>query len=229
MKITCIIPFFNERDRILKVLDGVIKIIGLYEILLVDDGSNDGGAKLVRKHYPKLTIISSLKNQGKTEAVALGLKKAKGTHILLLDADLQNFQYKEIENVILAIKNSPTIDMIILKRNNKRLFRANTLISGERILQKKDLVEVLAAYQPKGFQLELVINQYMLENHKNVYWMPISASNSSSIEKRGIRGGIQKIIAMHIDIVTYIGLYNTIRQVLFFGRREYRYYNKWAF
>jgi glycosyltransferase involved in cell wall biosynthesis len=222
MSITCIIPFFNERDRILKVLDGVIKIKGLYEILLVDDGSTDGSAQLVRKHYPRLTIISSFKNQGKTEAIVLGLKKAKGTHILLLDADLQNFQYKEIENILHAVKNDSTIDMIILKRNNKRLFRANILISGERILKKQDLLEVLAAYQPKGFQLELAINQYMLENHKNVYWMPISAINSSSIEKRGISGGIQKIIAMHIDIVTYIGLYNTIRQVLFFGKREYR-------
>lgn len=222
MSITCIIPFFNERDRILKVLDGVIKIKGLYEILLVDDGSTDGSAELVSKHYPKLTIISSFKNQGKTEAVALGLKKAKGTYILLLDADLQNFQYKEIENAILAVKNAPTIDMIILKRNNKRLLRANTLISGERILQKQDLLEVLAAYQPKGFQVELAINQYMLENHKNVYWIPISAANTSAIEKRGVRGGIQKILDMHVDIVAYIGLYNTIRQVLFFGKREYR-------
>lgn len=222
MSITCIIPFFNERDRILKVLDGVVKIKELDQILLVDDGSTDGSTELVRKQYPKLTIIRSFKNKGKTEAVALGLKKAKGTHILLLDADLQNFYYKEIENAILAVKNAPTIDMIILKRNNKRLFRANILISGERILQKKDLLEILAKYRPKGFQVELAINQYMLENHKNVYYMPISATNSSSLKKRGVVGGIQKILSMHIDIVAYIGLYNTIRQVLFFGKREYK-------
>ncbi|HSW97563.1 MAG TPA: hypothetical protein VLF89_07095, partial [Candidatus Saccharimonadales bacterium] len=100
-------------------------------------------------------------------------------------------------------------------------FRANTLISGERILQKKDLLEILAKYRPKGFQVELAINQYMTDNNKNVYWMPISAVNTSSIKKRGVISGIQKIIGMHIEIVAYIGLYNTLRQVLFFAKREY--------
>jgi glycosyltransferase involved in cell wall biosynthesis len=137
MTITCIIPFFNERERISKVLDGVIKIKGLDEILLVDDGSTDRSVELVRKHYPKLTIIRNSKNLGKTEAIAVGLKRTISTHVLLLDADLQNFQYKEVEKAVFAVKNNPTVDMIILKRNNKRLFRANTLISGERILQKK--------------------------------------------------------------------------------------------
>ncbi|MEO6508874.1 MAG: glycosyltransferase [Patescibacteria group bacterium] len=222
MSITCIITFFNERDRILKVLDGVIKIKGLYEILLVDDGSTDGSAELIRKHYPKLTIIRNPKNMGKTEAISVGLKQTHDTHILLLDADLQNFQYKEVEKAVVAFKNAPTIDMIILKRNNKRLFRANTLISAERILQKQDLLEVLAAYKTKGFQIELAINQYMMDNNKNVYWIPISAANTSSIKKRGVISGIQKIIHIHIDIVSCIGLYNTIRQVFFFGKREYR-------
>ncbi|HSW96958.1 MAG TPA: glycosyltransferase family 2 protein [Candidatus Saccharimonadales bacterium] len=221
MTVTCIIPFFNERDRILKVLDGIVKIKGIDQFLLIDDGSTDGSAELVRKHYPKLTIIRNPKNLGKTEAISVGLKQTKGTHVFLLDADLQNFQYKEVENAILAVKNAPTIDMIILKRKNKRLLRANTLISGERILQKQDLLELLAAYQPKGFQVELAINQYMLENHKNVYWMPISAVNTSSIKKRGVISGIQKIIGMHIEIVTYIGLYNTFRQVLSLAKSEY--------
>lgn len=221
MTITCIIPFFNERDQILNILDGVIKIKELDEILLVDDGSTDGSAEIVKKRYPKLTIIHNPKNTGKTEAIAMGLKKAKGTSILLLDADLQNFQYKEVEKAVLVVKNNPTIAMIILKRNTKRLFRANTLISGERILQKKDLLEILVKYRPKGFQVELAINQYMMDNNKNVYWMPISAVNTSSIKKRGIMSGIQKIIGMHIDIVAYIGVYNTIRQVLLFCRKEY--------
>jgi hypothetical protein len=83
-------------------------------------------------------------------------------------------------------------------------------------------LEILAAYQPKGFQVELAINQYMLDNRKNVYWMPISAANTSSIEKRGVRSGRQKIIGMHIEIVAYIGLYNTFRQVVLFCTREYR-------
>jgi glycosyltransferase involved in cell wall biosynthesis len=222
MTFTCIIPFFNERDRILNVLDGVIKLKNLDQILLIDDGSTDGSAELIKKHYPKLTIIRNPKNLGKTEAISVGLKHAKGSYILLLDADLQNFHYKEVEEAVSAVKNAPTVDMIILKRNNKRLFRTNILISGERILNKKELLQVLEIYKPKGFEVEFAINQYMMDNYKHVYWMPISAVNFSSLKKMGFVKGIRKIICMHVDIVAYIGLYNTLRQVLFFCTREYK-------
>lgn len=221
MTFTCIIPFFNERDRILKVLDGVIKIKELDEVLLVDDGSTDETHKLIKMRYPKLTVIRNAKNRGKTEAIRAGLKQAQGTYIVLLDADLQNFQYREIEKALHAVKTDPSIDMIILKRNNKRLFRANTLISGERILRKKDLLKILAEYQPKGFQIELAINQHMMDNHSIVYWIPTSTLNTSSIKKRGILKGIHKILHMHLEIIAYIGLYNIIRQVLSFGKIEY--------
>ena len=71
---TCIIPFYNESDRILKVLDGVVKINGINEIICVDDGSTDNTSKLIRKRYPRITIISNPKNLGKTDAVNQALQ-----------------------------------------------------------------------------------------------------------------------------------------------------------
>jgi glycosyltransferase involved in cell wall biosynthesis len=170
--------------------------------------------------------MSSSYNQGKTEAVVSGLKKAKGTHILLLDSDLQDLQYKGIENAISAIKKDKTIDMIILRRTKTpvgiKVRFYDVLLCGQRVVKKDDLLKTLSLYRPKSYQLEFALNQYMFDKHKNVYWMPLSFKNTWSTKKMGVIQGIYKILDMHIDIIAYIGLYNMIRQVLFFGKREYR-------
>jgi len=114
--------------------------------------------------------------------------------------------------------------MIILRRIDApiiiKLNRGDTLLSGERILKKVDLKIILDNQQPKGYQLELAINQYMMTQNKNVYWLPSSALNTYPIHKRGLIKGIYKIISMQIDILTYIGFNNFIKQELFFCRRR---------
>src|SRR5258708_22105619 len=225
MSFTCLIPFFNERDRILKVLDEVVKIKGIDEILLIDDGSTDGTAEQVRKHFPNLTIIQSSKNFGKTEAVVLGLKKAKGDYILLLDADLKHLHHQEIENAITVVKRNSDIDMIIFNRINSSLFirtlRGAILTCGQRILKKEDLLQALSLYNPKGYQLEFALNRYMMDKQKKVYWMPLSAVNTPQTEKRGVNTGIQKIIHIHIEMFGYLGFYNSLKQFLFFCKEKY--------
>ncbi|MBI4028879.1 MAG: glycosyltransferase family 2 protein, partial [Candidatus Blackburnbacteria bacterium] len=143
MSCTCIIPFFNEYDRILKVLDEVLKVKLIDEIILVDDGSTDSTTEIVKKHYPSLKILNNLRNLGKTGAIKIGLQQAKGDYILLLDADLRNLNYNEIEAAITKIRDGRGIDMIVLRRINApffiKLVRGDILVSGERILKKEDL------------------------------------------------------------------------------------------
>ena len=85
-------------------------------------------------------------------AILEGLKHAKGNLILLLDADLRNLNYIEINNAIKAIEETPDIDMLILRRIKAPLFvkitRGDVLSTGERIVKRsiykncwKDLVK----------------------------------------------------------------------------------------
>jgi glycosyltransferase involved in cell wall biosynthesis len=226
MTITCIIPFFNEKNRILKVVDEIVKIKEIDQLLLVDDGSSDGTTEQVKKHFPNLTIIHNSKNLGKTEAVILGLKKAKGDYILLLDADLKHLHHQEIENALTVVKSNSDIDMIIFNRINSSLFirtlRGAILTSGQRILKQEDLLQALSHYKPKGYQLELALNEYMMDKHKNSYWMPISAVNTPQTEKRGVNIGIQRIINIHIEMFGYLGFYNALKELLFFCKKEYK-------
>lgn len=215
MTLTCIIPFFNERDRILNVLDVLVRIKGINEIICVDDGSTDGTSDIIKQHYSYLLIIENKKNLGKTEAIKLGVQRARGSYILILDADLHDLKYKGLEEAILAIKNDTTIDMIILKRIKTFFGIKNSfydvLLCGQRILKKDDLLKTLSLYQPKGYELEFALNQYMLVKHKKVYWMSLSFVNTSSTKKMGFIPGIYKIFQMSLGVsIGYIGLHNTI-------------------
>ena len=62
MNSTCLIPFFNEHSRILKVLDQVAMVEALDQIVCVDDGSIDGTAELVTKQYPGIKLVINPKN-----------------------------------------------------------------------------------------------------------------------------------------------------------------------
>lgn len=221
---TCIIPFYNEGERILKVLDGVVKIKGINEIICVDDGSIDNTLNKIKKRFPNIRLVRHDINLGKTEAISTGLRQTKDKYILLLDGDLRNFNYRHIEKAVLVIQKDKTIDMIILRRINApfiiKLNRGDILLAGERILKKNDLEKVITKLKPKGYQIEFAINQYMMENHKNVYWMPSSALNTYPTHKQGFLKGIYKIIEMQIDILRFISLYNFFKQEFFFCRKK---------
>ncbi len=226
MTITCIIPFFNERDRILKVLEEVIKIKSIDQLLLVDDGSTDDTVEQIKQHYPNIEILHNKKNLGKAESIHTCVKHAKGKYILLLDADLKGLKHQEIEKGIDVMRKNTDFDMIIFKRINPpflvRMSRGAILISGQRIIKKEDLLQALHTYRPQGYEIEFALNQYMMDKQKQAYWMPISASNTGSTKKLEFSKGMQKILYMHIEILKYLGLSKTIKQVLFFCKEEYK-------
>jgi len=91
MKLSIIIPAFNEKATILKVLAIVRKqpVLGLEkELIIVDDGSTDGTRDLL-KNAKGATVIFHEKNQGKGAALRTGLRQATGDILLIQDADLE--------------------------------------------------------------------------------------------------------------------------------------------
>ena len=97
LEISIVIPVYNERENLTMLDEKISKSIKPlnknYEIILVDDGSVDGSAELIRKLQDgnsHLRLIRFGRNYGQTAAFAAGFSKARGDIIVTMDADLQN-------------------------------------------------------------------------------------------------------------------------------------------
>ena len=92
MKISILIPVFNEKKTILKILEKVNiekKNFDL-QIVVSDDGSNDGTVEILKKNEHLFDIfVNKTSNDGKGSAIIEGLKKCSGQYTLIQDADLE--------------------------------------------------------------------------------------------------------------------------------------------
>ena len=95
--VSLIIPIYNEQANIAPLMERVFEVVsGLgfsFEVLAIDDGSQDGSFKLLEietAHRPELKVIRFRRNYGQTAAMMAGIDHAAGDILISLDADLQN-------------------------------------------------------------------------------------------------------------------------------------------
>ena len=88
MKISCIVVAHNSSGTINKCLDSVFSQSHVdKEVFVVDNGSSDKTADIVRSGYPQARLISNYKNAGAAEARNQAIDQATGVWVLALDAD----------------------------------------------------------------------------------------------------------------------------------------------
>jgi len=95
LKLSIIIPCYNEEETIKPLLDSIFKVSFpiKYEIIVVDDGSLINHKKILKEEIDskKIKFIRLLKNQGKGVAIRVGLKYATGEIFIIQDADFEYF------------------------------------------------------------------------------------------------------------------------------------------
>jgi glycosyltransferase involved in cell wall biosynthesis len=222
-KVSCIIPFFNEKEYIRQVLKAIRKADGISQVICVDDGSTDNTSEIVIREFSEVKLIQLEKNQGKSFAVKKGLEEVISEYVLLIDADLRDLNAGEISCAIDAIIRYNHIDMIILRRWKApwfiKLYRIDTLLSGERLLKAEDLQRIFSS-SVTGYQLEIAINLYMNQNNKKVFWYPSSALNTFKFQKFSPFKAIAKEMGMYASLVQHAGFINLIILLMRFGKEK---------
>jgi glycosyltransferase involved in cell wall biosynthesis len=91
MKLSVIMPVYNEEATIQEILKQVRAVGIVDEIIIVDDGSTDRTRELLKaeENQPGTIVIYQARNQGKGAAVRTGIDRAAGDIILIQDADLE--------------------------------------------------------------------------------------------------------------------------------------------
>jgi glycosyltransferase involved in cell wall biosynthesis len=88
MRISAVIPTYNRRDYLPRAIDSALaQTVPVDEILIVDDGSTDGSAELVRSRYQNRVRVIRQANAGVAGARRRGIQEARGEWIAFLDSD----------------------------------------------------------------------------------------------------------------------------------------------
>ncbi len=173
-KLSIIIPVYNEKRTIGKLLKKINKLKYINkEIIVVNDASTDGTKKILEKNKTFYSIlINHKKNLGKGAAIKSAQKKVSGDVIIIQDADLEYDprDYYKMLNLI-SIKNKVIYGSRVLGKNRYlskkfssfiRIFFNHILTIVSNILNNQKLTDAHTCY--KMFQKNVFLNIELEEN-----------------------------------------------------------------
>lgn len=206
MEISAVIPAYNEELRIRHVLDTLTKYSSLTDIIVVDDGSEDG-TSLVVTEYENVNLIRLSENKGKAQAIKEGLKQCKGEIIFLLDADLIGLNSEHIETMLEPLLHSDIEMTVGIFKTGRLITNLSQKIapglSGQRAF-KNILLEDILNLKMSGYSAEVAISKYIKANGikmQKVFLKDIS--HVMKEEKFGFSKGVVWRLKMYKDILKY--------------------------
>jgi len=195
-KISIVIPTYNEAGGIEQTIRGLKKELSElnleYEIIVVNDGSEDKTEEILKK-IPWIQLINHPTNKGYGAALKTGIKRSEGELIMIIDAD-NTYPSEATPELIKHISN---YDMVVGARVGKNAkiplirkpakyflnklanYLSETKIpdlnSGLRIM-KRDFIEKFIPILPNGFSFTTTITLGALTNGYSVKYIPINYS-----------------------------------------------------
>ena len=114
MKISIVVPCFNEIETIKKITSKIVNALNKYqyEILVIDDCSTDGSFEIlneIQSNNKNIKILSNSKNLGKGASLRKGFEEATGEIICIQDADLEYDPIDLIKMINLIIEGSADV------------------------------------------------------------------------------------------------------------------------
>jgi glycosyltransferase involved in cell wall biosynthesis len=215
--VSVVIPAFNEEEAVARVVEGLKAAAPWREVLVVDDGSSDqtaaraesAGARVLRHPY----------NKGNGAAVKTGLRAARGSAILFMDADGQH-DPEEARGLVepiglydMVIGSRSSRDQSLTRALGNAIFKALAswltdrdipdLTSGFRAASRERMLEILQLL-PNRFSYPTTSCLAFLKAGLNVGFVPVKARPRVGASKiRAARDGVRFVLIIFKIVTLY--------------------------
>lgn len=209
MKVSIVIPAYNESGSIGDVIQGVREHIPGAEVIVIDDASTDDTADVAKK--AGALVFTHPYNMGNGAAVKTGIRKATGDKIVLIDGDGQH-NPADIPRLLAAAGDHDMVVGARDPRTHANLFRrcANAvynlmatyitrvrvqdLTSGFRVIDRKVVLNHLCLL-PNTFSYPATVTLSFLRSGRSVCYLPVHAGKRTGQSKiRIIHDGAQFLL-----------------------------------
>ena len=232
VELSLIIPVYNEEEGVESTLKEVQRTFKRfegsidYEVIVVDDGSDDGTAELLEK-CPNIRLLRHKRNRGYGAALKTGIRSASGKVIAITDAD--GTYPNNIIPELYAKLSDENLDMIVAARTGKNVripllrrpanmvlnLLANSLTatkipdlnSGLRLFRRDQAIKFFNIISD-GFSFTTTITLAMVVNDYNVRFYPLEyAQRKGSSKIRPVRDTFNFLVL----IVRTIAFFNPLK------------------
>lgn len=190
MKLSVIIPIYNEASTLGELLARVQKVPVEKEIVIVDDGSDqETKSELARSVDAEVLLLTHSVNRGKGTAIRTGLEQASGDVVIIQDADLEYFPEDYIrlidaytENNALAVYGIRDLSRRsrLMRWGNRAMTMATNLLYGQRLQDMETCYKLIERglfqsldLRSKRFEIEAEITAKLLRSGVKIYETPI--------------------------------------------------------
>ncbi len=214
MKLSVLLPIFNEERELQACLDRVLASPVASEIIAVDDCSTDRTAQILRRYdNPRLKVICHTENRGKGGAIQSALQHVTGDVVIIQDADTEYdpCDYERLleplaegrADVVYGIRDLSTQPLIGYV-GNMFLTVVTNLLMGTRLADMETCYKVVPAalmrdlkLQSRGFEIEPEITAKLAKRRVRFAQVPVSYSPRRHAKKlRRFRDGFRSLFAL---------------------------------
>lgn len=208
--VSCIIPTFNRVELLKEAIESTItQTFDAWELIVVDDQSDDDTAKVVNAYIAKDKRIRYYLNpdKGANKARNLGISKARGKYIAFLDDDDVSLPHR-FQSQVQAMQNSGSRFIVSwfdirdresgnLIKEDKTVLRGNGAGFPSRWMIEKTLLVEVGGFNPDMIAMQEIelsyrlAKKYTFHHHDDVVTTMYSTPGSTSKGEQGILGKVQ--------------------------------------
>lgn len=209
IKVSIIIPAYNEGPRIGAVLDALETLPENWEIIVVSDGSRDDTVSIV-KGFGCVTIIDLPKNVGKAAAMYTGYQKSQGEYVMFVDADLVGLKSHHLGELLKPIlENKADMSLATLRTSDNVQVTLSHIcfphLSGQRAARREiwqKIFDTIPDIKSLRYGIEIAAKKISSGMHwkiKIIKWRGVSQVTKE--QKEGLKKGLKSRAKMYKEML----------------------------